>query len=70
MVPPIHDIRTDIADTPLFVVVLPLRAIERNPPEYLGGETPKLKREFYLDIMSIAYIQSNAEAFAAAVEDK
>lgn len=68
MVPPIHDITTDITDPPQFVAVLPLRASAPNPPEYLGGETPELQREFYPDIMSRVYIQSNAEVFAAAAE--
>lgn len=67
-VPPIHDITTDIADPPQFVAVLPLRANAPNPPEYLGGETAELQREFYPDIMTIAYLQSNTEVFAAAAD--
>jgi hypothetical protein len=47
-VPPIHDITTDIANPPQFVAVVPLRAGAPNPPEYLGGETSALQRQFYM----------------------
>ena len=67
-VPPIHDITTDISNPPQFVAVLPLRAAAPNPPEYLGGETSALQQEFYPDIMSRAYLQTNAEVFSAAAQ--
>jgi hypothetical protein len=51
MVPPIHGITTDINNPPQFVAVVPLRADSPNPPDYLGGETSELQREFYPDIM-------------------
>lgn len=64
-VPPIHDITTDIQDPPLFVAIAPLRASAPNPPEYLGGETSRLQRQFYPDMLSRVYVQSPAEVFAA-----
>jgi hypothetical protein len=67
-VPPIHDITTNINNPPQFVAVVPLRASAPNPPEYLGGETSVLQREFYPDIMSRVYVQSPSEVFAAATD--
>lgn len=64
-VPPIHDITTNIENPPAFVAVLPLRAGAPNPPEYAGGETAALQREFYPDIMSRVYVQSPQEVFDA-----
>ena len=52
MVPSIHGITTDINNPPQFVAVVPLHADSPNPPDYLGGETSELQREFYPDIMS------------------
>jgi len=39
-----------------------------NPPEYLGGETSQLQKEFYPDLMTHVYVQSPDEVFAAVVE--
>lgn len=64
-VPPIHDITTNIDNPPQFVAVLPLRAGSPNPPEYLGGNTAELQRQFYPDILSRVYVQSPGEVFAA-----
>ena len=47
---------------------MPLRAGSPNPPEYLGGETPQLQKEFYPDLMTHVYVQSPDEVFAAVVE--
>jgi uncharacterized protein (DUF1499 family) len=68
MVPPIHDITTNINNPPQFVAVIPLRASAPNPPEYLGGETSQLQREFYPDIMSRVYVQSPSEVFVAVTD--
>lgn len=67
-VPRIHDITTNIANPPQFVAIAPLRANAPNPPEYLGGETSELQREFYPDIMTHVYVQSPGEVFAAVEE--
>jgi len=47
---------------------VPLRAGSPNPPEYLGGETSQLQKEFYPDLMTHVYVQSPDEVFAAVVE--
>lgn len=47
---------------------MPLRAGSPNPPEYLGGETSQLQKEFYPDLMTHVYVQSPDEVFAAVVE--
>jgi len=67
-VPPIHDITTNISNPPQFVAVVPLRASAPNPPEYLGGETAQLQRQFYPDIMSRVYVQPPQEVFAIVGE--
>jgi len=67
-VPPIHDITTSIASPPQFVAIVPLRADAPNPPEYLGGETSELQRQFYPDIMSLVYIHSPEEVFSAVTD--
>jgi len=61
-VPPIHDITTSIASPPQFVAIVPLRADAPNPPEYLGGETSELQRQFYPDIMSANLADGRVEA--------
>lgn len=65
LVPPIHDITTNIESPPQFVAIAPLRANAPNPAEYLGGETSVLQRQFYPDILPIVYIQSREEVFSA-----
>lgn len=67
-VPPIHDITTNINNPPQFVAIVPLRASAPNPPEYLGGETSQLQRQFYPDIMSRVYVQPPEEVFAVAAD--
>ena len=47
---------------------MPLRADAPNPPEYLGGETSELQRQFYPDIMSIVYVQSPEQVFSAVTD--
>lgn len=67
-VPPIHDITTNITNPPEFVAIVPLRAGSPNPPEYLGGETSRLQKEFYPDLMTHVYVQPPDQVFAAVVE--
>jgi len=67
-VPPIHDITTNIDNPPPFVAIVPLRASAPNPPEYLGGETAELQREFYPDVMSQVYVQPPEDVFTAVTE--
>lgn len=67
-VPPIHDITTNTENPPRFVAIVPLRAGAPNPPDYLGGETAELQRQFYPDILSRVYVQSPEEVFSAVTE--
>jgi uncharacterized protein (DUF1499 family) len=67
-VPPIHDITTNIGNPPRFVAVVPLRASAPNPPDYLGGETAELQRQFYPDIMTQVYVQAPGDVYAAATD--
>lgn len=67
MVPPIHDITTNIENPPQFVAIAPLRANAPNPAEYLGGETAEQQREFYPDIMPRTYVQPLSEVFAESL---
>ena len=67
-VPPIHDITTNIDNPPAFVAIVPIRAGAPNPPEYLGGETAELQREYYPDMMSQVYVQPPEAVFTAVTE--
>src|ERR1700682_3121057 len=73
--PPIHEISTDIADPPAFVVVAALRrdAHAVNPSEYVsrlsapGGriiEVPELQRQRYPDIQPLRLRLTPAERLA------
>ena len=66
--PPIHDITTNIDNPPAFVAIVPIRAGAPNPPEYLGGETAELQREYYPDMMSQVYVQPPEAVFTAVTE--
>ncbi|MEP6686793.1 MAG: DUF1499 domain-containing protein [Gemmatimonadales bacterium] len=66
-VPPIHDISTDIADPPVFVAVLPLRADAPNPAAYGGREIAAQQERAYPDIRSLMLAATApATAFARA----
>jgi uncharacterized protein (DUF1499 family) len=75
--PPIHEISTDLADPPAFVVVVALRrdAHAVNPSEYVsrvsapGGriiEVPELQRQRYPDIQPLPLRLAPAAALQAA----
>jgi len=65
--PPIHDITTDIANPPEFDEIVPLRAEAPNPPEYVGGETTEMQREFYTELQTLELNESPQIVFEAAV---
>lgn len=68
-VPPIHDISTDIADPPVFVAVLPLRADAPNPSAYGGPEIAAQQERAYPDIRSLVLPATAPGAAFARVRD-
>lgn len=66
-VPPIHDITTDMADPPAFVVVLPRRASATNAAVYAGDSVAALQRAAYPDVQPLMLPVSPSVAFARAV---
>ena len=65
-VPRIHDISTDTADPPHFVVAAALRKGAPNPPAYDGAEVAELQKKAYPDIQPLELKRPPAEAFASA----
>lgn len=67
LVPPIHDITTDIDSPPEFVDIVRLRADAPNPPEYAGPETAGLQRAHYPDLGPLLLEEDQQEVMDAAM---
>ncbi len=67
--PRIHDISTDLADPPMFIAVLKLRANAPNPATYGGPEVAAAQRSAYPDIQPLLLNAPTAEVFAAALAE-
>lgn len=65
-VPRIHDISTDTANPPGFIVLLPLRKDATNPPEYGGAEIAIKQHAAYPDIKPLLLNLPADQAFARA----
>ncbi|WP_424934115.1 DUF1499 domain-containing protein [Amaricoccus macauensis] len=66
--PPIHDITTDTANPPAFLVLDETRPGARNSLEYGGPEVAQMQKAAYPDIAPIETDLAPAEAFDAARE--
>lgn len=64
--PPIHDITTDTANPPVFLVLDETRSGARNSLQYGGPEVAQMQAEAYPDIAPIETDLAPAEAFDAA----
>lgn len=68
LVPPIHDISTDIVNPPAFKSVLPLRVDAPNSPVYGGAQVADQQVEAYPDIKPVQLPQSPQAVFEAALK--
>jgi uncharacterized protein (DUF1499 family) len=67
-VPRIHDITTDTANPPAFVVAVPLRKAERgNPATYEGANIAALQKKAYPDIVPLDLTLALPKAFDLAL---
>ncbi len=64
--PLIHDITTDTVNPPAFVEIAPRRANAPNPASY-DPEIASQQRDGYPDIKTLAFANSTADVFAAAL---
>lgn len=67
LLPPIHDITTDMTDPPAFVAVLPLRASATNAAEYAGDSIAALQRAAYPHVRPLSLPVPPQAAFDRAV---
>ncbi len=65
-VPPIHDITTDVANPPAFVLLATAREQAPNEVEYPGPETARQQLAAYPDLKPVILKLPLAEAMAAA----
>jgi len=61
--PAIHDISTDLADPPVFVVTAQLRRGAANPAAYSGAETARLQRAGYPELLPLKLAVPTDQAF-------
>ena len=66
-VPPIHNISTDLADPPQFIVIVPLRGEQANPLDFDAEKLAPLHRQFYPWVKSLALDSTPESAFAKAL---
>jgi uncharacterized protein (DUF1499 family) len=67
LLPPIHDITTDLDDPPAFEAILPLRAGAPNPAAYGGPEVAAAQRAGYPDLAPLRLNASVPEAYRRAL---
>jgi uncharacterized protein (DUF1499 family) len=67
LVPPIHDITTDLDDPPAFEAVLPLRTGAPNPAAYGGPEVAAAQRAGYPDLAPLRLNVPPPEAYRRAL---
>jgi uncharacterized protein (DUF1499 family) len=67
LLPPIHDITTDLDDPPTFEAVLPLRAGAPNPATYGGPEVAAAQRSGYPDLAALRLNVPPPEAYQRAL---
>ena len=68
MVPPIHDITTDMDNPPAFVAALKLRPKDSNTVAYEGPDLAGKQRAAYPDIAPVKAKLAPAEAFKRALD--
>ena len=68
VLPPIHDISTDLEHPPEFAAVLPLRADAPNPSAYGGRDVAEAQRRGYPDIQPLMLPAPPSAAFARALD--
>ncbi len=66
-VPPIHDVTTDTENPPLFVAVLPLRALAEDPASYGGAAVAALQRQGYPALAPADFTAQPAKLFDDAL---